>query len=58
MNTERFVGSLTADETIELAKACLEEMSDTDQIQLIRELCLEDQDFCEELIADIEGLAS
>jgi len=55
---ERIIGEMTNEETIEMAKACLEELSDEDQVQLIREICLEDQDFTDELVASIEELTS
>jgi hypothetical protein len=58
MNIQQITGQLTSDETKEMAKTCLENLSEEDQIQLIRELCLDDQMFCDELVADIEELAS
>ncbi len=58
MNTEIITGKLDSEETAELAKACMENMSEEDQVQLIRELCLEDQDFTDELVANIEELTS
>lgn len=56
MNTEIITGRLDADETKELAKACLENMVVEEQFQLIREMCLEDQDWCDELNEHIEEL--
>lgn len=58
MNIQQITGQLTADETKEMAKTCLENMVEDEQIQLIRELCLEDQMFCDELVANIEELTS
>jgi len=58
MNTEIITGKLTAEDTIELAKACMDNMTDDDQVQLIREMCLADQDFTDELVANIEELTS
>ena len=58
MNTEIITGKLTAEDTAELAKACMDNMTDDDQVQLIREMCLADQDFTDELVANIEELTS
>ncbi len=58
MNVQQITGQLTQEETVEMAKTCLENMVDDDKIQLIREMCLEDQDFTDELIANIDELAS
>ena len=58
MNIQQITGQLTQEETVEMAKTCMENMTEEDQIQLIREMCLEDQMFCDELVADIEELTS
>lgn len=58
MNIQQITGQLTQEETTEMAKTCMENMVEDDQIQLIREMCLEDQMFCDELVADIEELTS
>ncbi len=56
MNAERIVGPLTTDETAELAKECLANMTDDEKIQLIREACLDDQVFADELYEEVQGL--
>lgn len=58
MNTEIITGRLDADETIELGKACLENMTMESQIDLIKELCRDDEDFTDELVAHIEDMQS
>lgn len=58
MNIENIIGNCTSDDMIELMRGCIDNLTDEDSIQVIREVCLEDEDWCNELIADIEGLAT
>ena len=55
MNVENQIAQMTKEETREMALACLIELTDTDAWDVIKELCLGDVTFTEELIAQLEG---
>lgn len=56
LNIEKLIGQLTVDQTRELALAALIELNDDVQIEVIKELVLQDRVFLDELMAHLEEL--